>query len=838
MVATTVVKFWLLPDRMSVGPLLLYYSAVMASAFYGGIVQGIFAVVLSLAAGALFFSPDPLLLFSLGPYGVRGLLFVIDSAIVIFICTAFRRARFRAEAEGQRIRAALEQSTAQLEQKFEASTKELRGTADRLAQNEKFLDSLVENIPNLLFAKRADDLRYIRINRAFEDFFERSKDELVGKTDFDLFPADQAEKIQRKDREVLSGHSVHVLNEERLTSQGKTHYFYTKKIPIIGRDGQSKFLLGIAEDITEKKAFEAQQIKLMQEQARRVEVEKAAQHLRFLADASATLNESLDITAMLRSFGGKIIEHWADWVEIVLMSEEDLKVQECIISHRDPLKDKLAQKAQQFRALDWDQAGGVGRVIRTGRAELHEVVDQALIDRVVKERERHAMISAIGLTSSMVVPLLSFGRVIGAMAISSTDPERCYGQLDLTVAIDLAKRASYAIENSRLFSKAQEANKAKSSFLATMSHEIRTPLGAILGFAELLSDENLNPHQKQMLATVQRNGQQLLRIVNEILDISKVESARIELENIEFSLPQLMDDVVSLMGAKAEEKGLSFHVNDLEDLPLHVICDPTRLRQVLLNVIGNAIKFTESGSVDVHVELHPRFDHPDHPQLEISVSDTGIGISRSNRDKLFQPFVQADNTMARRFEGTGLGLFLARRLARMMGGDVVLGSSHPLKGSQFIITVAIQIPEAQHSSEREHNLESSSSETPTLKLGSGKVLIVDDSADNRTLIQLFLSHLGVQADLAATGEEGVRMALTNEYKLILMDIQMPKMDGFEAVHALRAKDYHGPIVALTAHTMKGDRERCLEGGFDDFLGKPIDRIQLKNSLSKFVPNDL
>ena len=528
---------------------------------------------------------------------------------------------------------------------------------------------------------------------------------------------------------------------------------------------------------------------------------------------------------MLDSFANIVISQLADWCEIVLLSEGELKIQESVIAHRDPKQLAWAKKFREVHTVDWNQTVGVARVVRSGKPELHAAIDPNSLTKMIQDPKRREAIAKFGVHSAIIVPLLSYGRVIGALSIISCDSRRSYNELDLSLVQDLAKRASFAIENSRLFRKAQEASQAKSAFLANMSHEIRTPLGAMLGFAELLNEEGLQAEQKRFLATLSRNGQQLLRIVDEILDLSKVESDRIHIENVEFSLGGLVQEVISLLRLQAEEKNLGFHVNSLVGIPDRIVGDPNRLRQILINVIGNAIKFTLNGSVDVHFELHTRAAHPDKPVLEISVIDTGIGVAREQRDKLFQPFVQADNSMTRRFGGTGLGLFLSRRLARLMGGDVVLGPSQPLKGSQFIITVTVEVCESPTA--KIPGLVIAGDATPDF---DGKVLIVDDAPDNR----LYLSRMGFNAETAATGKEAVQMAMEKSYKVILMDVQMPEMDGFEAVHELRALNYQGPIVALTAHTMKGDRERCLEGGFDDYLGKPVDRDLLRQSLVKFI----
>jgi CheY-like chemotaxis protein len=320
--------------------------------------------------------------------------------------------------------------------------------------------------------------------------------------------------------------------------------------------------------------------------------------------------------------------------------------------------------------------------------------------------------------------------------------------------------------------------------------------------------------------------------VDEVLDISKVESERLYFEQMPFSLVNLMDDVTTLLRRLAAQKNLTFNINTSGLKPGRIISDPTRLRQILINVIGNAIKFTAKGSINVEVNLRevPNLS-PTKLMLEIVVRDTGIGISPAQAAQLFQPFTQADSSMARRFGGTGLGLFLSRKMARLLGGDLVLRRSEPSQGSEFVLTILVE-PQAVAPTE----VQVKEAEAATAKKSdlSGKVLVVDDSIDNREWMQYACEHLGLTIDTAESGEEGVKKALRNGYDAILMDIQMPEMDGFAAVRALQLSQYKGPVIAVTAHAMKGDRENCLNKGFDDYLCKPLSRQSLEDCLRKHI----
>jgi PAS domain S-box-containing protein len=380
---------------------------------------------------------------------------------------------------------------------------------------------------------------------------------------------------------------------------------------------------------------------------------------------------------------------------------------------------------------------------------------------------------------------------------------------------------------------ASNANSAKSAFLANMSHEIRTPLGAIVGFAELLKKPDLTrANIASFVSVIERNSQHLLRIVDDILDLSKVEAGKMVFEHIEFSLPGLLADFASLMGLRARDKGIDLTLKLTSRIPTLVISDPTRLRQILNNIVGNAIKFTERGLVELSVSYEDKY-------LRIQVKDTGRGISQDQVSRLFQAFVQADESTTRRFGGTGLGLVLTKRLASAMGGDFYLQESTPDVGSVFVAYVKIGLVAGSRFIDNETLRFSTFEEeldAPQLRMLSGmRILVVDDSPDNRTLLQVMLQDGGASVDCAKDGVQGVERALTAAYDAVLMDIQMPRMDGYQAMELLKNKGYATPVVALTAHAMVEERERAKGKGFAAFMTKPIQRDSLLNLLDGLRP---
>lgn len=372
------------------------------------------------------------------------------------------------------------------------------------------------------------------------------------------------------------------------------------------------------------------------------------------------------------------------------------------------------------------------------------------------------------------------------------------------------------------------ANQAKSEFLANMSHEIRTPMAAILGFTDVLSNTVERREEIDAVQTIRRNGEYLLELINDILDLSKIEAGRFELERLAVSPMKLVADVITLMRVRATAKGLDLHVEYATDVPETIQTDPTRVRQILINLIGNAIKFTERGLIRFVVRLRQEADQP--VRLQFDVIDTGIGMTEEQISKLFRPFTQADSSTTRRYGGTGLGLSICHRLVQMLGG-VVTVTSQPNLGTTFTVTIATGDLQAvklvRPGTEVVGVAELVQAGTPAVPMAA-RILLAEDGPDNQRLIKYVLNKAGMEVVCVENGEVACRLALASDhdgqpFDLILMDMQMPVLDGYSATRHLRGQGYTGPIVALTAHAMSGDREKCLAAGCDDYTVKPIDR---------------
>ena len=372
---------------------------------------------------------------------------------------------------------------------------------------------------------------------------------------------------------------------------------------------------------------------------------------------------------------------------------------------------------------------------------------------------------------------------------------------------------------------AEIANKAKSSFLANMSHEIRTPLTAIIGFAETLLDTRQNATERlASVQTIANNGRHLLQLINNILDLSKIESDKLDVERLPVSPLALVEEVRALVAPQAHAKGLEFRIDYEFPLPATVDTDPVRIKQILLNLCSNAIKFTDKGALHVRVSCAR-----DRERMQFEVRDTGIGMRPDQLARLFTAFSQADSTTTRRYGGTGLGLHLSRRLAELLGGDIAV-TSKPNAGSCFTLTVATG-PLAGRPFLNATPQTAIPVEDAAVQHLNGRVLLAEDNLDNQRLLSMYITQTGATIVIVNNGQQAVERAQREPFDLILMDMQMPVMDGLEATRTLRRSGYTGAIVALTANAFREDREACLAAGYDDFITKPIARDVLYRALA-------
>lgn len=477
---------------------------------------------------------------------------------------------------------------------------------------------------------------------------------------------------------------------------------------------------------------------------------------------------------------------------------------------------------------------------------LLELDTEATVDRLHQAVERHASASSKGIRG-FAIALLAVCAILVCWGIGliarlhrhSHRVARSNEQLEQVVEQRTAdlERANRELEGAARV--AEEASRAKSEFLANMSHEIRTPMAAVLGYVDLVCNHRDEIDVDQTLFSIKKNGEHLLGVINDVLDLSKIEAAKLNCELLPYPLVDLVVSIESMMAPRAADRGLFMRFDLQFPLPQAIVTDAVRLRQILVNLVGNAIKFTNEGGITVVLALECQ---DGVQRLHFAVEDTGIGLNQEQLEGLFQPFTQADASTTRRFGGTGLGLAISRRLAELLSGELTVDSVEG-EGATFHLWLDLdpsQIELAQS------DLEWCSAETPAPVAATlptqftGRILVAEDGPDNQRIINFHLKKLGLVPMIVENGARAIEAVKDADsagepFDMILMDMQMPEVDGYEATRLLRVRGFDLPIVALTANAMSGDREKCLEAGCDDYMTKPLNKQVLRQMLAQWLP---
>ena len=745
------------------------------------------------------------------------------ASLVNWFCNAITRSKrlqndlAASRANCSQLEARIAECMSELEQtakSLHAEIGERHRAAEKLADERNLLHTLIDALPDLVYVKDTQG-RYVLNNLAHQQFLGvKSAHEALGKTAFDFFPADLAEQYQADDINALrTGQTI--AREVGQTIDGAGNKVWVSRIKIPLRDGSGTIIgiLGVARDITERHRAETalrdseSALRCVNETLeKRVAERSAAAEERAIAAACserAYRKQSTILRSVLASMGDAVVV--ADDAGTAMLFNPAAKKLLGINIDAGPsfpldqytlyLPDGVTPVPQAHRPL-----------ARALRGDLFDGTEFLV---------RHEEGAAGKVVSATGRPLVDEdGTVRGGVVVFHDVTDRKREQAEL-------HRAKEA---------AEAANNAKSEFLANMSHEIRTPMTAIIGYTDKMLEENQSLSERQdSLQVIRRNGRHLLSLISDVLDISKIEAGQMTVERVWLELPQLVAEVISMMRPRVVEKGLEFAVTFDGPIPRRIQGDPTRMKQVLVNLNSNAVKFTPGGQVSLRAACDA-----DGPSMIVrfEIKDTGIGMTPEQVARLFKPFTQADASTTRLFGGTGLGLTISRRLANLLGGDVAVESWDGI-GSVFTATfdggpaAGIEMVE---------NLTEATLPAPALQEGSrqcriyGKILLAEDGRDNQRLISAHLRDAGAEVVIAENGRVALELASSQAFDLILMDMQMPELDGYSAATELRRTGSTVPIIALTAHAMAEDRARAIASGCTDYLTKPIDKGHLLQTI--------
>jgi two-component system sensor histidine kinase/response regulator len=662
------------------------------------------------------------------------------------------------------------------------------------------------------------------VNPAFTRITGYTPEEVLGQNPRILKSGRQSEELYRELWQTITRGQVwqgELLNKKK---NGDLYWVRATISPVKNSAGVATHYLSIEDDITrQKEVLDAQ--------------EKHLEEMTALNNILQALSRATDLRDALQMTTRALAELFDTF--------------QCSITLLNETKDALVVAAQYATRPDQPSVIGVTVPVK-GNAHTQQVIETGkpvYVPNVQNDPlttpETRRILQKANVYSHMILPLLARGEVIGTIGVDIDRPDRDFTEDDIRLAEIVAGQIASIIANARLLDEreqavqaAEAANKAKSVFLANMSHELRTPMNAILGFAQLLQrDPDLTDNQKEKLATIARSGDHLLTLINDILEMSRIEAGQTSLNPADFDLPQLLDNVVSLLSVKAEEKRLQLSLELPADLPRYIRTDESKLRQILINLTSNAIKFTPAGSVTLSVER--RAGQKQHVTgllpaggrstctLVFKVTDTGIGLSPEEQERIFQPFAQAEG--GRRQQGTGLGLAISRHFAALLGGSLDVESA-PGAGATF--TFDIQAAIADKAAPVSADL------PPATGLEPGqpayRILVVEDNAANLQLLENALTSAGLTARGAEDGRTGVNLARAWRPHLIIMDVTLPGMDGLEATWRIKAQIPNIPIIILTARAFAQDREAAFAAGCDAFMTKPVDMAALFHNISQLT----
>ncbi|HEY5959181.1 MAG TPA: ATP-binding protein, partial [Polyangiaceae bacterium] len=694
-------------------------------------------------------------------------------------------------------------------------------TDRKLAEDENrrqagLIASLIDSIPDVIFFKDAEGV-YLGCNPPFAEFVGKTRAEIIGRTDQSLFGDDVADAFRDHDRRMLEERKARRNEEWIIYPDGRRVLLDTLKTPYWGQDGALVGILGISRDITERKL--AEELILAQSELQQT-----------LTDISnAFINVPLEQTESVILESLARLGQFSD-TDRAYVFAYDFEAQLCRNTH-EWCRDGIAPQIEELQAVPLSMLPDLAAHHRSGKPMYIPEVSELAADSAMR-----AHLQMQGIRSVMTLPMMDGSDCVGFVGFDAvrclhrfSEKEQTLLQLFALMLVNLSKRNRVQDELVKAVQGAQAASQAKSEFLANMSHEIRTPMNGVIGMTGLLLETKLDFDQRRYAEVIRTSAESLLSLINDILDFSKIEAGKLELSPADFEVRRLLDDVTGMLAKRAEEKGLALRCLVMPNVPSHLRGDLDRLRQILINLVGNAIKFTNKGEVSIQARLLETGE--DQLLLRFCVRDTGIGIPAAKLRLLFEKFSQVDNSSTRRFGGTGLGLAISKNLARLMGGDIGV-TSEDGRGSEFWFTV--RLAKAFSADERR---------APPLLVPAyspnDRVLLVEDNATNQQVALAILHKMGLRADAVGDGKEAIDSLCSTSYALVLMDVQMPVMDGLDATRIIRSPEGRVlnravPIIAMTANAMQSDRDECLAAGMNDYVAKPVSVSGLATVVARWL----
>ncbi|MDE3059925.1 MAG: PAS domain S-box protein [Pseudomonadota bacterium] len=653
---------------------------------------------------------------------------------------------------------------------------ELKKAQDALRQSDSArLKAIMDHAGRPVYFKDLEG-RYLEVNNTLATILSLEEKDIIGKTDYELFSKENADLIRRNDLAVIEKNEA-LECEETLALPDGMHTYISVKFPLYDAADRMYAVYGISTDITERKHSEASKAFL------------------------ASIIESSDDAIISITLDG-IITSWNHAASMLF----DYTAEEAVGQHVSLLIPPEKYKEEQYIL---------------GQARKGEPVRQLATVR----QGRNGRLIDVALTVSPIRDCS--GRIIGASKIVRDVSERKKIEQQLKAFIDENARAKRIAEDA--LAKAEMANQAKSDFLANMSHEIRTPMNAVVGIANILATvkEITAAKQQELVKTLQLSAQSMMALIDDLLDIAKIENAQVQLERKPFSLKKLAEEAITIMSVKAKEKGIALLLDYEEALSEKFTGDSTRIRQILMNLLSNAVKFTEAGSVTV--KIFSCMGKAGGKAVCLQVTDTGIGIPEKKLGSIFDKFVQADNSITRQYGGTGLGLAITRMLAELMGGSIEVKSTVG-QGTSFTVYLPCAVQPGSAAPREEPIPVHERREKKRLR-----ILLVEDYQPNILVAATILRQMGYHCEVARNGQEAVEKLAHSSFDLALMDIRMPVMDGYMATQKIREREKamslpHLPIIGITAHALHEDRSKCLSAGMDDYMSKPFDPNDLNGRI--------